>query len=137
MLPESKYPILFFDGVCNLCNGYVQFIIKRDKKQLFRFSSLQSKSGEELQSHIRNDIGVVPDSAVLVYGGTYYTKADAVLKTASLLGGIYTLLKVGYILPRGMRNSIYDFVAKRRYKWFGKRDECMIPTENLKSLFLD
>lgn len=137
MLPDTTYPVLFFDGVCNLCNNYVQFIIKRDKKQQFKFSSLQSGTGSSLQQYIQNDIGVVPDSVILVHHNRYYTKADAVLKTASLFGGIYNLLLVGYILPRFIRNAIYDFVAKRRYNWFGKRDECMMPTPDLKSRFLD
>ncbi len=137
MLPDSKEPILFFDGVCNLCNGYVQYIIKRDAKQQIRFASLQSVVGEQLQKHIENDIGAMPDSVVLLHNGRYYTKSDAVLKTANLLGGIYKCLTVGYMLPKQIRDAIYSFVAKRRYKWFGKRDECMVPSPELKTRFLD
>lgn len=137
MLPDSKDPILFFDGVCNLCNAYVQYIIKIDKKQHFKFASLQSDAGEQLQQHVKNNLGFVPDSVILLYKGQYYLKSDAVLKAAGILGGIYKIMHVGYILPRALRNSIYNFVAKRRYKWFGKKDECMVPTPELQSRFLD
>lgn len=136
-LPDSNQPILLFDGVCNLCNGFVQFIIRRDSLQLFRFSSLQSGTGTRVLQYIAEDAGSVPDSLILLYKDRYYTKADAAIKIASLLGGGWHLLRAGYILPRRLRNAIYDFVARNRYKWYGKRDECMLPTPELASRFLD
>ena len=137
MLPDSEKPILLFDGVCNLCNGFVQTIIKNDSRQLFRFASLQSGTGRDVLQHIQQDRGSVPDSLILLYKGAYYIKSDAALKTASLLKGWWTVLTMGYILPRAARNTIYDWVARNRYNWFGKKDECMIPTPELKARFLD
>lgn len=137
MLPDSEQPILFFDGLCNLCNQFVQVVIKHDKKNSFRFSSLQSETGKLVLAHILNERGAIPDSLVLLYKGEIYIKSAAALKTASMLKGLYPLLTVGYILPRPLRDVIYDRVAKYRYKWFGKRDECMVPTAELQSRFLD
>ncbi len=137
MLPDSEQPILFFDGLCNLCNQFVQAVIKHDKQGVFRFSSLQSSAGQQVQEHILKESGAVPDSLVLLYKGRIYIKSAAALKTASLLKGVYTVLTIGYILPRPIRDAIYDIVAKYRYKWFGRRNECMIPTPELQSRFLD
>lgn len=137
LLPDSNKPILLFDGVCNLCNGFVQTIIKNDKKQLFRFSSLQSGTGSKVLQYIQQDMGSVPDSLILLYKGKYYIKSDAALKTASLLKGRWLILTVGYIVPRFIRNSIYNYVAANRYKWFGKQAACMIPTPELYERFLD
>ena len=137
MLPDSEQPILFFDGLCNLCNQFVQAVIKHDKQGVFRFSSLQSSAGQQVQEHILKESGAVPDSLVLLYKGRIYIKSAAALKTASLLKGVYTVLSIGYILPRPIRDAIYDIVAKYRYKWFGRRNECMIPTPELQSRFLD
>lgn len=136
-LPESDRPILLFDGVCNLCNGFVRTIIKYDKKQRFRFSSLQSETGQQVVHYIEQHVGSVPDSLILLYKGVYYTRSGAVLMTAKLLGGIWRLLMVGYGLPTGLRDRLYGFVASHRYKWFGKRDECMVPTPELMARFLD
>lgn len=137
MLPDSGQPILFFDGLCNLCNQFVQVVIKHDKGGVFRFSSLQSATGQEVQAHILNRQGKVPDSLVLLYKGRIYVKSDAALKTASMLKGIYPLLTIGYIFPRPLRDAMYDLVARYRYKWFGRRDECMVPTPELQARFLD
>lgn len=137
MLPDSEQPILFFDGLCNLCNQFVQTVIKHDKKGIFRFSSLQSATGQHVQGHILNEQGKVPDSLVLLYEGRIYVKSDAALKTASMLKGVYPLLTMGYVFPRPLRDAMYDVVAKYRYKWFGRRDECMVPTPELQARFLD
>jgi len=137
MLPDSEQPILLFDGLCNLCNHFVQVVIRHDKKRMFRFASLQSDTGLEVLRHIRRERGFVPDSLVLLHKGKVYIKSDAALKTASMLSGVYPLLTIGYILPRRMRDALYDIVAKYRYKWFGRRNECMIPTPELQSRFLD
>jgi len=137
LLPDSDRPVLLFDGVCNLCNGFVQTIIKHDRKHLFRFSSLQSGTGEKVLQYIKQDTGSVPDSLVLVYKDKYYIRSDAALKTAALLKGRWLLLTVGYIVPRFIRNGVYNFVAKNRYKWFGRQDVCMMPTPELNERFLD
>lgn len=136
-MPDSDRPLLLFDGVCNLCNNFVQTIIRNDKQWLFRFSSLQSGTGQRVLQYIQQNTGTVPDSLILLYKGKLYFKSDAALKTASLLKGKWLLLTVGYIVPRAIRNVIYDIVARNRYKWYGKRDECMVPTPELNSRFLD
>jgi predicted DCC family thiol-disulfide oxidoreductase YuxK len=134
-VPSNK-KIILFDGVCNLCNSAVQFIIKRDRKDIFRFVALQSNVGIA----ICNYIGVDPtkmDSIILYEPGkAYHYKSEAALKIASHLGFIYSLSVVFKIIPIGIRNSIYDFIAKNRYRWFGKKDQCMIPTPELKTKFL-
>lgn len=137
MLPGSDNPILFFDGVCNLCNGFVQFVIRNDKQSRFSFASLQSTAGNKVVQAYEQQQGKVPDSLILLYKGEFYTKSDAALMTARLLGGAWCFFLVGYIFPRFIRNAIYDKVAKNRYKWFGRKDECMIPTPELKSRFLE
>ena len=137
MLPDSEQPIFLFDGLCNLCNQFVQVVIKHDKKSVFRFSSLQSATGQQVQQHLLTGKGKVPDSLVLVYKGKVYVKSGAALKTASILKGAYLLLTIGYVFPRPFRDALYDIVARYRYKWFGKRNECMVPTPELQARFLD
>ena len=134
-LPVNK-KIILFDGVCNLCDSTVQFIIKRDKKDIFRFVALQSELGEQIIKHIGVDRSKT-DSIILYEPSiAYYYKAEAAIKIASALGGIYTLMKVFSILPKSLSNSVYNYIAKNRYKWYGKKDECMIPTPEMKAKFL-
>ncbi len=133
-VPEG-HPIVLFDGVCNLCVGSVQFLIERDPEARFRFAPLQSEVGERLVS----DCGLDPetmDSVVLVDEGRCHVKSDAVIRIGRHLGGLYRALSVGRLLPRRARNVVYDFVAARRYGWFGKKDRCMMPTPELRSRFL-
>ena len=133
---ENK-KIILFDGVCNLCNSSVQFVIKRDKKDIFRYAALQSEIGQELVNQRHIDTSKV-DSIILIEPGVaYYTKSDAALEIAQDLGGLWKLTAVFTWIPTSIRNSIYDLVAKNRYKWFGKQDACMIPTPELKAKFLD
>lgn len=134
-LPENK-KIILFDGVCNLCDNTVQFIIKHDKEDIFRFVALQSDLGQEIIKHIGVDISKTDSIILYEPGHAYYYKAQAALNIANDLGGIYSLLGAFSILPNRITNSIYDFIAKNRYKWFGKKDACMIPTPELKAKFL-
>lgn len=128
--------IILFDGVCNLCDSSVQFIIKHDKKDAFRFTTLQSELGIEICNYIGIDQTKI-DSIVLYNPGVaYYYKSSAVLEIADELGGIYSLVSVFKILPEKLRNYIYDYIAKNRYKWYGKKESCMIPTPELKAKFL-
>ena len=90
-----------------------------------------------MQQHLLTGQGKVPDSLVLVYKGKVYVKSGAALKTASILKGAYLLLTIGYVFPRPFRDALYDIVARYRYKWFGKRNECMVPTPELQARFLD
>lgn len=134
-LPENK-KIVLFDGVCNLCDNAVQFIIKHDEKDIFRFVSLQSEIGQEICKHIGIDASKI-DSIILYEPGiAYYYKSEAALNIASDLGGAISILSVFKVFPSGFSNVVYDFIARNRYKWFGKKESCMIPTTELKSKFL-
>ncbi|WP_394971840.1 thiol-disulfide oxidoreductase DCC family protein [uncultured Croceitalea sp.] len=133
---KNNKKIILFDGVCNLCNGVVQFVIKHDKQDNFRFAPLQSKIGRQLTSERGIDITNI-DSIILIEPGiAYYTKSDAALGIGKDLKGYRTLSSILYILPKGLRNLIYDFIARNRYKWYGKKDACMIPTPELQAKFL-
>ncbi len=134
----SGKKIILFDGVCNLCNTMVNFVIEHDQKDAFRFVPLQSEIGQS----ILKKIGLFDkniDSIVLYEEGVaYFYKAPAALEIAKGLGGIYSFFAVILnIFPDFILNFGYDFVAKNRYKWFGKKDACMLPTPELKEKFLD
>ena len=128
--------ILLFDGVCNLCNSSVQFIIKRDNKKIFSFASLQSDTGQKLLKDF-NLTGTGIYSIVYINDDKCYIKSTAVLHILKGLGGFWKLLFVFIIIPRFIRDFYYDLNAKSRYKLFGKRDSCMIPTPDIRSRFLD
>ncbi|AWH75380.1 thiol-disulfide oxidoreductase [Dokdonia sp. Dokd-P16] len=128
--------IILFDGVCNLCNGAITFIIQRDKNDVFRYAPLQSEVGKELAVKHHIDLNKV-DSIILVTEDKAFAKSTAALRIAKQLSGGWPLLAVFLILPRFLRDAVYDFIARNRYKWFGKKDACMIPTPELKSKFLD
>ncbi|RIV42283.1 thiol-disulfide oxidoreductase DCC family protein [Flagellimonas pelagia] len=134
-MKENK-KIILFDGVCNLCNGSVQFVIKRDKKDVFRYAAIQSEVGEQLIAERHIDTSQV-DSIILIEPGVaYFTKSDAALEIAGELGGLWKLTSIFKWIPKSIRDVIYDFVARNRYKWFGKQESCMIPTPELKAKFL-
>ncbi|RTQ46593.1 thiol-disulfide oxidoreductase DCC family protein [Hymenobacter gummosus] len=128
--------IILFDGVCNLCHGLVQFIIARDAQARFRFASLQSEAGQRLMPAGVNPDPDNPDSVVLIDNGRAYTHSAAILRILSRLGGPWRLLRVGYLLPRPLRDAAYRFVARHRYRWFGRQTECWLPTAELKARFL-
>lgn len=135
-LPKDK-KIILFDGVCNLCNSAVQFVIKHDKKDVFRFVALQSDLGLEICKHIGVDQKST-DSIILYEPGiAYYCKSEAALQIASHLGSFYSLLAFFKVLPSSLSDLIYDWIARNRYTWFGKKESCMIPTAELKSKFMD
>jgi predicted DCC family thiol-disulfide oxidoreductase YuxK len=134
-LPQDK-KIILFDGVCNLCDSSVQFIIKHDKKDTFRFVALQSEIGLEIINHIGIDTSKIDSILLYEPGKAYYYKAQAALKIAKELGGIYTAISWFSILPNFLTNTVYDYIAKNRYKWYGKKEACMIPTPELKAKFL-
>lgn len=135
-IPDNK-KIILFDGVCNLCNNAVNFIIERDEKDVFRFASLQSELGKKLTS----ERGIDPeemDSMLLIEPGVaYYQRSTAALEISKDLSGGYSMLKYISFLPEGFRDSIYNLIARNRYKWFGKKESCMIPTAKMKAKFLD
>lgn len=127
--------IILFDGVCNLCNGSVNFLIRRDFKKVFIFSPLQSNFGKLLVEEL--NVPKKIDSIILVIDNKYYIKSDAVIEIIKELKWYWRMLNVLKILPRKFRDLLYDFIANNRYKWFGKQKECMIPTEDIKSRFIE
>jgi len=129
--------IILFDGVCNLCNGAVQFIVKRDKKDIFRFAPLQNEVGRKLTKERHIDTGKTDTIILMEPGVAYYTKSTAALKIGREFGGLWGLLIVLEWLPEGFRDWFYDFIAANRYKWFGKKEVCMLPTPELKAKFLE
>ena len=128
--------IILFDGVCNLCNGFVQFIIRHDPAGRFRFAALQSEAGQALL--VAHGLAPVaePESVLLFSGGRLYSHSTAVLGIARGLGWPWRLAGVGKVLPRAWRDALYRFVARHRYRWFGRQESCMLPTPALKSRFL-
>ncbi len=132
-LPKGK-KIILFDGVCNLCDASVQYIIKHDKLDIFRFVALQSELGQRLLKHIGIQSSAI-DSIVLYEPGiAYYYKSNAALEIAKNLQGIFTLATIFRFMPSGIRDLLYDYVAKNRYKWYGKKENCFINYANHKFL---
>ena len=131
----TERPVILFDGVCNLCNGFVQFVIARDRRAVFRFASLQSGAAAALFNEHQHD-GVLPDSVVLVEEGRVYTQSSAALRVARRLGFPWNVSGALLVVPRPLRDAVYAWVARNRYAWFGKRDVCMVPTPDLRGRFL-
>ena len=134
---NTSHKILLFDGVCNLCNGAIQFIIKRDKEDVFRFAPLQSKIGQKLISERHIDTERMDSFILIEPGVAYYIKSDAALEVGKQLRGFRTLSVLLSGIPRRIRDIVYDFVARNRYQWYGKKKECMVPTPELKMKFLE
>jgi predicted DCC family thiol-disulfide oxidoreductase YuxK len=131
----ADYSIILFDGVCNLCNRSVQFVIKRDKKKKFRFASLQGEAGQSILQRFglsTNDF----NSFILVEDNKVYTQSEGALRMLKILGGGWKLLYGFIIIPKFIRDAVYNWIARNRYKWYGKKEECMVPTPELKERFL-
>ncbi|MBL7745479.1 MAG: thiol-disulfide oxidoreductase DCC family protein [Chitinophagaceae bacterium] len=133
---NTEYPVVLFDGVCNLCNRSVQFIIKRDKQKKIRFASLQGKKGQALLQQFSLPVNNL-NSFVLAEGDKVYRRSSAALRVARHLGGGWKLLYGFMIVPPFIRDAVYTLIAQNRYRWFGKREECMVPAPELKDRFLD
>jgi predicted DCC family thiol-disulfide oxidoreductase YuxK len=127
--------IVLFDGVCHLCNSSVNFIIAHDRHRYFKFAPLQSTVGQELlgRHHLSTD---TLDTFVLIEGGAAYTRSTAALRVARRLGGLWPLLYAGIVVPKPLRDLVYSFIARNRYRWFGKKESCMMPTPDVKERFL-
>jgi len=138
--PESK-AIVLYDGVCGLCNRAVQFLLKRDRRDRLQFASLQSElAAKVLKRHGIDPKGLDTVYAVLNYGEpneTLLAKGDAFLFFADLIGGIWSVARAGKIIPRPVRNWLYDFVARHRYQVFGKSESCMLPDPKQRHKFLE
>ncbi|GAE94279.1 hypothetical protein JCM21714_3422 [Gracilibacillus boraciitolerans JCM 21714] len=127
--------IILFDGVCNFCSSSVQFIIKRDPHQKFQFASLQSNIGQQLVA--KHNVPEEIDSLILIEGDQYYTESTAALKIAKSLHRFYPLLSIFLVIPRFVRNGVYQIIAKNRYRWFEKKDQCMIPKPEDRKRFIE
>jgi predicted DCC family thiol-disulfide oxidoreductase YuxK len=128
-------PIILFDGVCNFCNGAVNFTIKRDKQKQIRFAALQSEAGRQLV----RQYGLPADdmrSFLFIENGKVYNRSTAALKVCRYLKGLWPLCYGLIVIPAFIRNGIYDWIARNRYKWFGERHECMVPTPDVRARFL-
>ena len=135
-IPENKKLILFY-GVCNLCNEAVLKIIKQDKKDIFLFTALQSNTGKNIINELGIDTSKIDSIVLYIPGEDYFIKSEAAFKIANEFSGIWKLIQVFRVLPIFLNNFIYDFIAKNRYRWFGKKNECMIPSKKLNSKFLN
>lgn len=134
-LPIDK-KIVLFDGICNLCNASIQFVIKHDKKDVFRFVALQSELGLKIIKHIGIDIQNTDSIILYEPGKAYYYKSEAALLIIKEFGGLYALLRIFTVFPKFLSNFVYDFIAKNRYRWYGKQETCMTPTPDLAAKFL-
>jgi predicted DCC family thiol-disulfide oxidoreductase YuxK len=132
----AEKPIILFDGVCNFCNAGVNFVIRQDKKNIFRFAALQSGTGRRLAEQYdlpKKDF----DSFILIENDKVYNRSSAGLKVFNRLPWYWKWTQLFSIVPKTVRDAMYDFIARKRYKWFGKKEECMIPTPEVHNRFLN
>ena len=134
-LPKNK-KIILFDGVCNLCNTSINYVIDHDKQDIFRFVSLQSDLGETIQEYLGIENKSLDTIILYVPNEAYYIKSTAAIKIMNEFLGFWKLMQVFLILPSPVRDLVYNFIAKNRYKWYGKQESCRIPTPELKAKFL-
>jgi len=132
---SKKHPILLFDGVCNLCNGFVQYTIERDPEGQFRFAALQSDVGKEVLQHINLSTEDL-DTAILIEDGKIYTQSTVGLRMIKKMNVWYSFIYFLIIFPKSFRDFFYRILARNRYKWFGEKETCMIPTPELQARFL-
>lgn len=128
-------PVILFDGVCNLCCGWVQFLIRHDKKSVFRFASLQSKAGIDLCESFNIDTKKM-DTVIYIKEGSYYTESAAVFRIINDMGGVWKVFLTFSIIPKAITDFVYRQIAARRYKIFGRKATCFVPTPEIKSKFL-
>ena len=136
MMESAEHPILLFDGVCHLCNGTVQLILKCDRKDVFRFAPLQSAAGQALLARFGLPVEAMP-SVILVEGDRVYQRSTAALRILGALGWPYKVLTVLLLVPRPIRDWGYDLIARNRYRLLGKREACMMPTAEIRARFLE
>ncbi|SHK98102.1 thiol-disulfide oxidoreductase DCC family protein [Hymenobacter psychrotolerans] len=135
-MPDSSASIVLFDGVCNLCNGFVQFIISHDPAGRFRFTALQSEAGQALLARYGQLPAATPETVMLLENGQLYTHSTAALRIAKGLNWPWRGVAAALVLPRFLRDAAYRFVARNRYRWFGRQESCWLPTPELKARFL-
>jgi len=133
---DIEHPVILFDGVCNYCNSMVKFIIRQDKKKKFKFAALQSDAGQNLINQFGLPLNNF-DSFILIHEKKIYNSSTAALKLYNQLPWYWKWTQLFWVFPRFFRDGVYSIIAKNRYKWFGKKDQCMIPTPDVKERFLE
>jgi len=133
---SHKHPIIFYDGVCILCDKFIQFVHRNDQSDLFRFATLQDEAGQLIKSELNLVSEEKDETVILLYEGKTSIYSDVSIKVFRLLGWPYKIIAIFSIIPRKIRDAIYVFIARNRYKWFGKSEQCMIPTGTLKEKLL-
>jgi predicted DCC family thiol-disulfide oxidoreductase YuxK len=131
-----EHDVILFDGVCNMCDACVRFVIRRDRARRYRFAPLQSSVARRILADVALDAETL-DSMVLVEGGRAFERSDAALRILRRLGGGWAALALLRVVPRFARDGLYDWIAGHRYRWFGRQAACMVPTRELRALFLD
>ena len=134
-IPKNKKLILF-DGVCNLCNDAVLNVIRQDKKDIFLFTALQSKTGKNIINELGININKIDSIILYIPGENYFIKSEAALNIANEFQGFWKLFQIFKVFPLFFNDFFYDFIARNRYRWFGRKEQCMIPTKKLNSKFL-
>jgi predicted DCC family thiol-disulfide oxidoreductase YuxK len=135
---DPEPPLVLFDGVCNLCNSAVNFVIDRDPRAVFRFASLQSQAGRTaIRAHGGEPAQGDPDTILLVENGRLFDRSTAALRIARRLAGAWKLLYALVVVPRPLRDLVYKWIARNRYRWFGKAEVCRVPTAALRARFVD
>lgn len=132
LMELTDQPVLFFDGVCNLCNGFIDFVVRRDGKRRYRFAPLQGETARHAIPLEANNL----DSFVLAEGGELYFRSTAALKVLAGLGGIWSGAKILLWIPTPIRDAVYRLIARNRYRIFGKKDTCRLPTPAERELFM-
>ena len=134
---SAEHPVVLFDGVCNVCNRSVNFIIDRDPGAKLRFAALQSDAARRLLEGFARTTPEDPDTIVLVDRSRLYDRSTAMLLIARHMRGAWPLLAAFLVIPRPLRDAVYRWAAARRYRWFGKSDSCRVPTQDLRARFLE
>jgi predicted DCC family thiol-disulfide oxidoreductase YuxK len=135
-MDKNEHPVILFDGVCNFCDGAINFVLKQDRKDIFRFAPLQSEAGQKILHQYKLPVKDF-ESFVLIDDEKVFKKSAASLKVMNKLPWYWKAFQIFCIIPGFIRNAVYDFIARNRYKWFGKKEVCMIPTPEMRSRFLD
>ncbi|MFK7934333.1 MAG: thiol-disulfide oxidoreductase DCC family protein [Saprospiraceae bacterium] len=134
-LATYPHPILLYDGVCTFCNAAAQFILQRDPEGVIHYASLQSELGQNLLDHFQLSKDL--DTVILIENNQTYDKTDVTIRIGQHLGGVYKIANLLRLFPKSMRNRVYDWIARNRYNWFGKKETCPIPTADVRARFLD
>ncbi|MEZ4700339.1 MAG: DCC1-like thiol-disulfide oxidoreductase family protein [Rhodothermales bacterium] len=135
-MPGSPNALVLFDGVCNLCNGSINFVIDRDEAGYFKFAALQSDAAAPALARCGRESGTL-DSIVLVENGRCYSRSTAALRIARRMPALWPMLYAAIVIPRPIRDAVYDWIARNRYRWFGRTESCRIPTPDLRSRFVE